>query len=123
MDYLIAEKLRELRKGRNITQENLAEILDISRSKVSSWETNKRDMTITDAINLANYYEISLDNLLNIKPMTEKEYIEISRKFLKNKSISLKEKTKIIQMVEESLKCENIDELYENYKMIQNATK
>ena len=123
MDYLISEKLRELRKDRNITQENLAEILDISRSKVSSWETNKRDMTITDAINLANYYEISLDNLLRVNPIKEKEYIEISYSFFKNKSISLKEKTKIIKMMEESLKCENIDELYENYKMTQNATK
>lgn len=123
MDYLISEKLRELRKDRNITQENLAEILDISRSKVSSWETNKRDMTITDAVNLANYYEISLDNLLRVNPIKEKEYIEISYSFFKNKSISLKEKTKIIKMMEESLKCENIDELYENYKMTQNSKK
>ena len=58
------EERHNLRKEEKMTQENLAEILDISRSKVSSWETNKRDMTITDAINLANYYEISLDNLL-----------------------------------------------------------
>lgn len=123
MDYLIANKLKELRKDKNITQEDLAEILDVSRSKVSSWETNKRDMTITDAVNLADYYEISLDNLLNSKPIKEKEYVEISYNFFKNKAISLKEKTKIIRMMEESLKSENIDELYENYKMTQNATK
>lgn len=123
MDYLIANKLKKLRKDKNITQEDLAEILDVSRSKVSSWETNKRDMTITDAVNLADYYEISLDNLLNSKPIKEKEYIEISYNFFKNKAISLREKTKIIRMMEESLKSENIDELYENYKMTQNATK
>lgn len=123
MNCLIADRLKELRKDRKITQEDLAEILDISRSKVSSWETNKRDMTITDAVNLADYYEISLDNLLNVKPIREKEYIEISYKFFKNKAISLKEKTKIIRMMEESLKSDNIDELYENYKMTQNATK
>ena len=123
MNCLIADKLKELRKNRKITQEDLAEILDISRSKVSSWETNKRDMTITDAVNLADYYEISLDNLLNVKPIREKEYIDISYKFFKNKNISLKEKIKIIRMMEESLKSENIEELYENYKMTQNATK
>ena len=95
MDYLISKKLRELRKNRNITQEKLAEILDISRSKVSSWETNKRDMTITDAVNIANYYEISLDNLLRVNPMKEKEYIEISYSFFKNKSISLKEEASL----------------------------
>lgn len=123
MDYIIAKKLKELRKSKRITQENLAEILNISRSKVSSWETNKRDMTVTDAINLAEYYEISLDNLLNLKQIKEKEYIEISYRFFKDKSISLKNKAKIIKIMEESLKSENIDELYENYIMTQNATK
>ena len=123
MNCLIADKLKELRKYKKITQEELAEVLDISRSKVSSWETNKRDMTITDAVNLADYYEISLDNLLNVRPIKEKEYIEISYKFFKNKSISLSRKASIIKMMEESLKSENIDELYENYKMTQNATK
>lgn len=123
MEHSIVEKLKKLRKERKITQEYLAEVLDISRSKISGWETSKREMTITDAVNLANYYEISLDNLLNIKPIKEKAYIEISYRFFKDKSISLKEKTKIIKMMEESLKKDNIDELYENYKMTQNATK
>lgn len=36
MDYIIMEKLKELRKSKKITQEQLAEKLDISRSKVSS---------------------------------------------------------------------------------------
>lgn len=123
MDYIIAKKLKELRKNKRITQENLAEILSVSRSKVSSWETNKRDMTVTDAVNLADYYGISLDNLLNVNPIKEKEYIEISYKFFKNKAVSLREKTKIIKKMEECLKNDNIDELYENYKMTQNATK
>lgn len=123
MDCLLAEKLKELRKNRNITQEKLAEELDVSRSKVSSWETNKRDMTITDAVNLANYYEISLDNLLNLNSLKEKEYIEISYRFFKDKNIKLKEKSRIITLMEESIKTENIDELYENFKMTQNATK
>ena len=113
MDCLLAEKLKELRKNRNITQEKLAEELDVSRSKVSSWETNKRDMTITDAVNLANYYEISLDNLLNLNSLKEKEYIEISYRFFKDKNIKLKEKSRIITLMEESIKTENIDELYD----------
>ena len=123
MDYIIANKLKELRKNKKITQEELAEILSISRSKVSSWETNKRDMTVTDAINLADFYEISLDSLLNTKPLKPKEYIEISNRFFRDKSISLKDKIRIIKMMEENIKGENTDELYKSYKMTQNATK
>lgn len=123
MDYIIMEKLKELRKSKKITQEQLAEKLDISRSKVSSWETNKRDMSITDAIKLANIYEVSLDNLFEINKITKEEYLKISDKFLKSKNITLKEKIKIIESLRDSLKKNNMDEFYENYKMTQNATK
>ena len=51
MNNVISNKLKDIRKHKNITQEQLAEKLDISRSKVSSWETNRRDITMTDAIN------------------------------------------------------------------------
>lgn len=123
MDYKIIEKLRELRKSKRITQEQLAEKLDISRSKVSSWETNRRDMSITEAIKLANIYEVSLDNLFEIDKITEDEYIKISDRFLKGKNITLEEKVKIIELLRDSLKKNNINEFYENYKMTQNATK
>ena len=36
MDYIIMEKLKELRKSKKITQEQLAEKLDISRSKLGN---------------------------------------------------------------------------------------
>ena len=123
MDYLISNKLKDIRKNNNITQEQLAEKLDISRSKVSSWETNKRDMSITEAIKLADIYKVSLDNLFETNNINEKEYLEISNKFLKNKEISLKEKIRIIELIKSSLKNQNIDELYKNYKMTQNATE
>ena len=123
MDDSIAEKLKKLRKNKNITQEQLAEKLDISRSKVSSWETNRRDMSITEAIKLANIYEVSLDNLFEINEITEEEYIKISDKFIKRKNISLEQKVKIIELLRDTLKKNNIDEFYESYKMIQNATK
>lgn len=123
MDYKIIKKLRELRKQKGITQEKLAEELDISRSKVSSWETNKREMSITEAIKLADLYDVSLDNLFERNNINEKEYIKVSDKFISNGKISLKEKATIIELIKESLKNKNIDELYENYIMTQNATK
>lgn len=123
MEYEIIEKLKELRKIKNITQEQLAEKLDISRSKISSWETNRRDMSITEAIKLANIYDVSLDNLFGINKITEEEFIKISNKFFKSKDITLKEKVRIIETIRECLKKNNVDEFYENYKMTQNATK
>lgn len=115
MEDIIVEKLKQIRKEKKLTQEQLAEKLDISRSKVSSWETNKRDMTITDAVKLANVYDASLDNLFNPKPLQKEQYMELSERFFRNKKIKLPEKVDIIKRIEESLKQNNIDELYANY--------
>ena len=123
MDQIIIENLKNLRKSKKITQEQLAEKLDISRSKVSSWETNARDMSITEAIKLANIYEVSLDDICQINKITKEEYIKISDKFIKCENITLNEKVEIIELIKDSLKKNNIDEFYENYKNTQNATK
>ena len=119
----IVEKLREYRTKKGLTQEELAEILDISRSKVSSWETNKREMSITEAVKISKIYEFSLDNLFGDKNVSINQYLEISDNFIENKGISLGEKIKVIELVKNNLKEKNVDELYENYKMTQNATK
>lgn len=123
MDCLIVDKLKKIRKNKKITQGQLAEKLDISRSKVSSWETNRRDMNISEAIKLANIYEVSLDNLFEINKITEEEFVKIADKFLKDKNITLGKKVKIIESIREGLKKNNVDEFYESYKKIQNATK
>ena len=61
--------------------------------------------------------------MFEIENISEKQYMEISNNFIKNKNISLKEKIEIIELIRDSLKQNNIDEFYEKYKMIQNATK
>lgn len=123
MDFVIANRIKELRKSKNITQETLAEEIEVSRSKVSSWETCKRDMTITDAINLANYFEISVDNLLNRDVVSRDEYMRISQCFFSNYRVPINEKIKVIQLIEDGIMKDNILEIYQKYKMTQNETK
>lgn len=119
MEPIISDKIRNIRKFNKLTQEEFAEELDISRSKVSSWERNKRDMTITDAIKFAKRFHLSLDNFLEIENITVEEYIEISDKFFKNKKIGIKEKTEIITIVEDNFQKGNIKDIYNEYKMTQ----
>lgn len=123
MDYIIIKNLKNLRKIKKITQEQMAEKLNVSRSKVSSWETNRRDMSVTDAIKLANIYKVSLDNLFEIDKITEEEYVKISDRFFKSKNITLEEKVRIVELIRDNLKENNINEFYEKYKMTQNVTK
>lgn len=119
MEPIISNKIKNIRKFNKLTQEEFAEELDISRSKVSNWERTKRDMTITDAIKLAKRFHLSLDNFLEIDNISVEEYIEISDKFFKNKQISIKEKSKIITIIDDNFQKGNIKEIYNAYKMTQ----
>lgn len=66
------EKLKELRKKKNYTQENLAEILKVSRSTISSWEIGRSYPDLDMIIFLSDLFEVSLDNLLkNDSDVTE----------------------------------------------------
>ena len=119
MEPIISNKIRNIRKYNKLTQEAFAEKLGISRSKVSNWERAKRDMTITDAIKIANRFHISLDNFFEVKDISIEEYIEISDKFFKNKKISIKEKTKIMTIIDDNFQKGNIKEIYNEYRMTQ----
>lgn len=61
----IGSKIKELRKQRGITQEQLAESIGISFQAVSKWENNIALPDITLAPLLASYFGISMDELFD----------------------------------------------------------
>lgn len=61
----IGNKIRELRKRRGITQEQLAESIGVSFQAISKWETNISLPDITLAPVLANYFGVSMDKLFD----------------------------------------------------------
>lgn len=61
----IGKKIKELRKQRGITQEQLAESVGVSFQAVSKWENNIALPDITLAPILANYFGVSMDELFD----------------------------------------------------------
>lgn len=59
------EKLQELRKARGLTQEELAEALFVSRTAISKWESGRGYPSIDSLKQIANYFSISIDELLS----------------------------------------------------------
>lgn len=59
------EKLQELRKQKGLTQEELAEILFVSRAAVSKWESGRGYPNIDSLRAIANYYSVTIDELLS----------------------------------------------------------
>lgn len=61
------DNLRFIRKQKNITQEQLAEMLDVSRQAISKWESNNGYPETEKLIVLSQKLDVSLDYLLNDK--------------------------------------------------------
>ena len=59
------EKLQQLRKKNNLTQEQLAEQLFVSRTAVSKWESGKGYPNIESLKSISKLFSVSIDDLLS----------------------------------------------------------
>ena len=57
-------RIKELRKSFNLSQEKLAEEFDVERATISRWENDKTDPSNEDLLKLAQYFKVSVDYLL-----------------------------------------------------------
>ena len=57
----IGSKLKTLRKGRKLTQQELADNLGITRCTVSNYEVGRRSPHISELKRLADFYGVGLD--------------------------------------------------------------
>lgn len=60
----LGERLFELRKTKNLTQDDVAEKLNVTRQTVSKWETNQSTPDFDKIVPLCELYEISPNELL-----------------------------------------------------------
>ncbi len=59
------EKLHELRKNKGLTQEELAEILFVSRTAISKWESGRGYPNIESLKEISKFFDVSIDDLLS----------------------------------------------------------
>lgn len=77
------EKLVQLRKSRNLTQDELAEALYVSRAAVSKWESGRGLPSIESLKDIAKFFSVSIDELLSgekLLSLAEKENSSNTRK-------------------------------------------
>lgn len=63
---MLGNKIQKLRKENNLTQEELASKIDVTRQTISKWELNESTPDIIYSKKLAETFNISLDELLEI---------------------------------------------------------
>jgi transcriptional regulator with XRE-family HTH domain len=99
MSYF-SDKLKELRKNKNLTQKEIAEMLGIKQNSYSDWETGKNEPSLSNVVKLSSILNVTTDELLgqtiyskldiiphplerielsNIKNFTKKEYDDLKQ--------------------------------------------
>lgn len=78
----IGIKLKERRKENNITQEQIADMVHVSRQTISNWENGKSYPDIESLLLLGDIYNVSLDEL--IKGDVEFMKKEVEKNVVKN---------------------------------------
>ncbi len=64
---MLSDKLRQLRREKKLTQNQLAQILNVSNGTIAMWETNKRQPDIETIKKIAKVLEVSTDYLLETR--------------------------------------------------------
>ena len=79
------EKLQELRKGKGLTQEELAQEIFVSRTAVSKWESGRGYPSIDSLKEIARFFSVTIDDLICSDEMisvAENEKREFADKYI-----------------------------------------
>lgn len=86
MELMIGEKLKKLRRSRDLTQEEVAVHLGISFQAISKWERGDGYPDITMLPTLANYFHVSVDELIGMDEILSAQKLdEINRTWQSNR--------------------------------------
>ncbi|MCC5466804.1 helix-turn-helix transcriptional regulator [Pelosinus baikalensis] len=88
MSQLISTRLVQLRKEKNLTQQQLTDILNISRNTYAQYETGRREPDFNTALIFAKFFGVTIDNLLGNN--------------IESPNLSQKQPTDLIRFLDES---------------------
>ena len=72
MEYY--QRLKDLREDHDLTQQDIANLLQTTREQISKYETGKQMMGVDKYIKLAKFYNVSLDYLTGVIDTPRKLY-------------------------------------------------
>lgn len=89
--------LKELRKEKGLTQEQLAEKLNVSGRTISRWETGNNMPDLDILIEIADFYQVDIRELIDGERKSEEMNKEIQETVLKVADYSNEEKNRLME--------------------------
>ncbi len=103
MELMIGDKLKKLRRNRDLTQEEVATHLGISFQAISKWERGDGYPDITMLPTLANYFHVSVDDLIGMDEISSSNKLdEINQKWQENRALGKHKEN--VELMRNSLK-------------------
>lgn len=109
----IGERLRKLRKYIGLTQEQVADILNLGRDAILRIEKGERKIDLQELMNFSKLYNVTIDEITMDEQTININEIVLARAF---KELSEKDQKEIISLIEYKniLKAKEKDEQYDS---------
>ncbi len=85
---MIGDKIKQIRKNKNISQKDFAEILKIPVSTLANYENNHREPNLEMLRKISTALEVSFDDLVNTIDISEDLYKTVNKKYYNSISIN-----------------------------------
>lgn len=99
MNDSISSKLKILRKGRKLTQEQLAEQLGVNRATISNYEIGRRLPNLNDLKRFAEFYGVGLDYFGVVSKDEMFDLLSRARDVFESDAISKEQKEEIYKEI------------------------
>ena len=106
MERFFNKNLKYIRQQKNISQQELADKLNLDRSTISRWENDEMDVTVGTALLVANYFNIPIEDFTSkdLSTGNRNDFDELELLFDKNKDILTDEDKEYIKFIIEKRK-------------------
>ena len=95
------DRLKELRRNKNLSQKDFAETFHVSQNTVSQWENGTRKPSYDTTEQIANFFDVTMDYLVgrNSADLSKLDNLEFAL-YGKVKEFDDETKTKLLEYVE-----------------------
>lgn len=100
MDYeLLFQRLKDLREDNDLTQEEMAKILDVSQSNYARWEVKIKIIPLNKLNDFCNHFNINMDYVIGLT--NNKEHIDsccLDKKIIAERLKDFRKKNNVTQV-------------------------
>ena len=96
----VGKRIKQLRKARSLKQDDLMEVLNLSRPAISNIETGRRNINLHQIKSLADFFGVSIETLgIQTDELDINDLLTRAKLIFDNEEVSLEDKRELAEQV------------------------